>query len=279
MKVAILNLRKINFTSRDKCHKDFSEQEDLGDFADNWEGSKIREAIRNHMYPQFILDDNSSKKLPSYITSIEDVFVPNLQSLGQGSYRGASMSRNTQYLELLAKNGVNTIIDLVGFRKLQEACEEKNLKYYKYEVPFDYWSNPIFISNTELIANKKIELAKYNLTKTEFDEQLDYYKKKVKRKRAEFMEKFVGLTNIINKGHFYIGCELGEYRTPNILALNSYFNPNWQGQKMLPTDDFIYILMKNMYKNMTEFDKQKLGFTDKFEQNLRKKLNINNERY
>ena len=277
MKIASLNLPKINFTSQNSYYSSWSEEDELGNLADDWGGSKIRDAIRNHMYPQFIFDDNSSKKLPSNVMSIEDVFVPNLQNIGSGSYRGASLSRNTQYLDLLARSGVKTIIDLVGFKKLQDACAEKNLKYYKYEVPHNYWLNPIFIDNQELLAKRTTELAREGLSKSEFNSQIDYYKNRINIERAEYMEKFIGLIDTMKKGFFYIGCDLGECRTPNLLALNSYFNPDWQGEKIPPTNDFVLKLIKNMYKNMTDDDKERLGFTKEFDEKLRSELDIKNE--
>lgn len=277
MRIASLNFPKVNFTSQNEFYDICMEEEEVNSVADDWSGAKIRDAIRNHLYPQFIFDDNSSRKVSSSVMSIDDVFVPNLQNIGEGSYRGASLSRNTQYLDLLAKSGVKTVVDLVGFKKLQEACIEKGLNYYKYEVPYDYWLNPIFADDRELLTKRTLELSREGLTKPEFDAQIEYYKNRIKLDRAEFMDKFIGLIDTLKGGSFYIGCDLGESRTPNLLAMNSYFNPEWHGDKILPTNEFVYGLMKNMYKNMTDVDKQRLGFTEDYDKMLKKEFKIKKE--
>lgn len=91
------------------------------------------------------------------------------------------------------------------------------------------------------------------------------------------MKNFIDLIDVINKDSFYIGCEFGEYRTPNILALNTFFNPHWKGKKVYPTSEFVYTKLKNMYNNLTPEDKVKLGFNKGFEENLKVELGLADE--
>ena len=64
----------------------------------------IRDAIRAHMYSQFLPSYGSEVgRSNKYASSIEDVFITNLQKIGQNSYRGATLAKNLQYIELLKK--------------------------------------------------------------------------------------------------------------------------------------------------------------------------------
>ena len=271
MKISALNSFNINFRAN------FSQEENdsVHHMADDYGGQKIRGAIRAHIYPQFLfMNDPYDEYMPECAASIDDVFIPNIENIGAGSYKGASLFRNPEYLDLLKKSNIKTIVDLAGFNKLRDACEQKNINYYRYYIPLDYWSKPIFITNEELFGKKENELYKQALNKQEFLAQMQDYKQKTESERKAFMDEFIDFTNVMNEGSLYIGCDLGEFRTPNVLALNTYFNPKWQGDKIEPTTEFIRECIKNMYNNLSAEDKNRLGFTEEFDENLRTKLNI-----
>lgn len=239
----------INFTSVNL--EDFNDE--LKHFGDDYLGGQaIREALRSRMLTNIIPDYKSNV----YDTAtIDDVYISNLVNIGNDSYKGATISKNLEYLDVLKNSGINTVIDLQGYDKLEKACQEKNLDYFVYKVEDDYWQNPIFHSDDELIKKKTKELSELSLTKADFDKFLEQYKEKIQNERQEFLQGFAKLIKKMNEGHFYISCEFGEYRTPNILALNTMFNPNWSGKKTVLNNNYLSDFFNNMYKNLTEKDK------------------------
>ena len=240
--------------------------------------AKIRDAIRAHMYAQFLpAYGQEVGRSNRYAETLDDVFIPNLQKIGQNSYRGSTLAKNLQYLELLRKSNVHTVIDLVGYFGLESACKSNGVDYLRYPVSADYWANPIFMTDSELSENKEKELSKLGLSQDEFNKAMKKHEFSVIYERSVFMKNFIDLIDVINKDSFYIGCEFGEYRTPNILALNTFFNPHWKGKKVYPTSEFVYTKLKNMYNNLTPEDKVKLGFNKGFEENLKVELGLADE--
>ncbi len=242
--------------------------------ADDIDSAKLRDALRERMYSQFLTYDNYDKKVPDYAKTLDDVYILNLQNIGANSYKGATLANNIDYLDLLKHSNVSTVIDLAAFNNLRAECKQRNIGYYRYTVTPDFWANPIFADNQSLLCEKICELQEKALTKEEFSSELDKFKTKIMKERADFMKNFEELLSVMSQGNFYISCELGENRTPNILALNTYFNPNWHGDKIQPTRGFVKNCIKNMYNNLTVEDKAKLGFTEEFEDELRENLHI-----
>lgn len=282
MRILPINNCHVKFTSNHKLDDLYNENNVHNFTQDDDEycshDAIIRDAIRAHMYSQFLPSYGSEVgRSNKYASSIEDVFITNLQKIGQNSYRGATLAKNLQYIELLKKSGINTVIDLVGYFDLENACKSNNIDYFRYPVSADFWSNPMFMTNAELRENKINELSKLGLSRDEFNTAMKKYDFSVKYERDIFMKNFINLIDKINTDSFYIGCEFGEYRTPNILSLNTFFNPHWKGKKVYPTSEFVYPKLKNMYINLKEEDKIRLGFTKGFEENLKIELGLADE--
>lgn len=225
-----------------------------------------REKMRAHMLEGFMgTGVEESDCIVRYAGCLEDTNIPNLQNIAPGCYRGASLAKFPNYFHLLNASGVENVIDLVADEKLKNLCAENNINYYSYPVEFEYWGNSIFKTDAELLEGKKQELNKKGAQLTEYMMELEQFINYINYERENFIKKFIDLTKVINKKSFYICCEQGEYRTPNILALNTFFNPQWSGKCIYPTNPFIYEKFIKMYENLTANNKKILGFTEKHE--------------
>lgn len=275
MKITAIQPYNLSFSSNCKF-EEFEDDYEKRHFADDWGGSKVRDAIRAHFYSQFLPDCyyNGYTVVPGYAQSLDDVYIPNLRKIGHFSYRGSSLAKNIGYLDLLHNSQINTVIDLAGFDDLRQECEKRNIEYFRYDIKPDYWTNAIFYDKDELIERKKNELQEKNLNEKDYKRAINGYEWRLLEERRQFMDDFIKLAAVISHGHFYIACEHGEYRTSNILALNSFFNPLSHVDKTLPTTKFILQSMKNMYKNLSDEEKSRLGFNDKFEKDLKEQLEI-----
>jgi len=278
MYMKILNVTPYNLSFGNKMpYRDYQDESEIRDFTDDFGGHDqfVRDAIRAHIYSQFLpnygIDEN---RTVSYAKTINDVYIPNFEQIGHNSFKGASLVKNIQYLDLLPKSGVSTVIDLVGYYKLEKACKDKNINYLKYPVYADFWGHPIFCKDEVLLEERKKSLSSRSLSKEIYNLEMKKYKVNIQMEREKFIKDFSNLMQTMRNGHFYISCQHGEYRTPNILAMNSYFNPYWVGNKIEPTSEYLYEKMKNMYTNLTPEYKQILGIDKSHEEILKKEFNL-----
>ena len=283
MKVYSVAFNPLNFKSHTKF-EDYTDDDDLFSFSEDYDSDdkKVRDAIREHMYANFLTRDVFVNPKNAYADSIKDLNIPNLEEIGENSYRGSTLAKHLHAVELLKRSGVSNVIDLVGYENLEQACSDNKVKYTSYPVDSQYWGNPIFENEKTSRENFKKELIKEyfpehineDIPDECFEHELRIRDSEVNLSRRMFMNDFINLVHTIQEGHFYISCEHGELRTPNILAMNTYFNPKWTGVKIKPTDENHYEKMKNMYLNMTENEKKRLGFTQEHEEKLKEEFDL-----
>lgn len=279
MKIYNIVYRPVSFSSyKDKDIRNFNEMSVKGSDCN----VKDNNVIRGYMSADTITKNVVINSKNAFTGNIEDLNIHNLMSIGESSYRGSTLANNLCAVELLKNSDVTTVVDLVGYKNLEKECNKNNIRYIKYPVESDYWSNPIFENEVESKEKfKKNLINRYYPGMAEEDIPEDFLTHELRIRRSDvnwsrrmFMEDFINLINVIQDGHFYIGCEYGEFRTPNILAMNTYFNPKWTGVKTQPTDETFKEKMKNMYVNMVEDEKEMLGFTEAFEEKLKEEFNI-----
>lgn len=235
--------------------------------------SIAREKMRCRMLGRIMPEENIGSNLSLlYATSIEDANIPNLQKLNSNCYRGASLLKHLECFQLLKKSGIDTVIDLVGYERLKSICEDNNINYFAYIIDDEFWANPIFKTDENLLHDKRLSLTKQGLNVNEYNTELEKYKEYITRERNRFMDKFLAFINTVNMKDFYIGCECGEFRTPNVLALNTFFNPEWDGERTFPAMMFLYEKIENMFVNLTPAYKKRLGFNAEHEAFIKETL-------
>ena len=77
----------------------------------------------------------------------------------------------------------------------------------------------------------------------------------------------------MQKGYYYIGCEFGTYKTDDYLLLNSIFNPKAANDSIPRVDPFKLDMVKDLYDKLTPKDKQRMGWTKEFDENVPKRIN------
>lgn len=269
MRIQSIKTFNLNFT--------FSGHED---FLDNLEGDNlvhsfvqyddpealVRNKIRAHMYEHMMPVNNyEHNEINSYASNLEETNITNLQKLFPRCYRGASFVKYLSHFNLLKKSGVETIIDLVGYDALSRACRRNGINYYPFVVEPDFWGNPIFKTDSDLLNKKTEEWNRQGLKVSEYNTQREKFQEDIKLQRDKFIVEFKKLIDVINEKSFYICCDQGEYRTPNILALNTLFNPKWMGKETYPTGTYMIKIFENMYQNLTSQHKKILGIDKEYE--------------
>ena len=241
--------------------------EDSDFYENDYYTQNTMDILRNRIYERSHIAKTT--EVPKYADSIEDISIPNFYKLPNNSYRGATLAGRDNAIELLAKTGIETMIDLEGYYSLEKLCKKHNLEYIKIPMNAGFWKNPIF-ENREILLNEKKELitAIGGLTKEEYSNEVRKYADKLDMQSRSFVNEFKKLINTVNKGNYYISCQLGDYRTPNMLALISLFNPQWIGEPVEPCNATVYKRALNMYNNLTPEDLEVLGITPEFYKKL-----------
>lgn len=271
MNIQPINL--INFTPTFKslhAERDFEDIDTEETFAQQY-GDDVREALRNRIYERagIIIPEYT----PEDAKTIEDAKINNFGRLPNNSYRGASLANRPKCVELLANSGIHTVIDLDGSAIYESNCKKNNIEYHFIDLRNGFWTNPMFRSHDVIMEKYGEQISKFGFEKKDYDEYMASYKDTIKKDCREFMDKFIEISDIMSRGNLYVGCELGDYRTSNFLALQYYFNPSWTGPK-IKTEPYIFEFCQNMYLNLTPEDKTALGFTEKYDKKLRQELKL-----
>ena len=218
--------RKVNFNS----HVDWFDDEPL---------SPLFESLLEHAYGnRGVVYTGSTSAVPN-TSRLEDVShnIMNFHVLGNSSYSGESLANKPEYFKLLGNSGVTEVIDLVNNQKVKEYCDKHGLDYYSYDMNWGYGGQALFKDEKSLLA---------------------------KQEKTAAVRKLKNLIDEVNKGHFYMACEYGEYRTVNCLSLVSIFNPNWHSEKIDPATNEFAQKIQTMFKNLTDEHKQILGLSDDY---------------
>ena len=92
------------------------------------------------------------------------------------------------------------------------------------------------------------------------------------QKTRKSIEKLIEFVKFMQRGNVYIGCACGTYRTDYAVILNKLFNPLADYSYEM----FDYICsaksIENLYHNITDADKVKMGWTKAFDKYFLSKL-------
>lgn len=210
-----------------------------------------------------------------YDKKMEGIKIANFRKFAPNRYSGATLVKHPDYLVQMKNAGIERVIDLVGFPDYEQVCNDAGLEYVavpELNSEIDLWAHPalnekdLYIKDTfkRMRKDPNIKLTpeeRYRLVSNEYDEKVDAFKKQL-----------IIFIDTMKKGNLYVGCGFGTNRTSNVLKLDYYFNPEAQHfQKASPSEACASSLEK-LYYILTQEDKQALGFTDEFEDQLCQKI-------
>ncbi len=178
-------------------------------------------------------------------SSLKNLRIPNLEIVYNRGVRGETLSasRNTRFLPIIKKYGVDTVIDLRSSdytKNFKDKCENNGLKYF--HIPIDKAQ----VSDREILD-----------------------------KLPEFFE-------LIKQGKFYIACAQGLHRTDIALAIYYVFNPNEKvplvmsghTEKHITEMADINRRLNSLYRAMTPEDKERLEWPANYDKEFVRKKHI-----
>ena len=197
----------------------------------------------------------------------------NLEPVGKmNSYRGSSLYFELEYLPTVKAAGIKTIVDLEGFDTLKEECMKTGLNYLNFSKFNPVWNSEAFLS-PETVVKKERHLRRDIQGCANYDTEMfvDERLKSWHQNSREFIDDFVKLIKTLQEDNFYIGCDFGTIRTDTALMLNHFFNPRAREitpTYIIPTNHYKIYMMENLYNNLTEYDKDQMGWTKEFDESF-----------
>ena len=190
------------------------------------------------------------------IARIKALNISHFRLIDSNSIRGVTLAnQKKEILKELRESGIETIIDLRAEANADsdyaKDCCDNGLDYFNFKLKINM---PIF--NMPLASKLSTE---------ERD-----------RENREFVERLPDFFELMNRGRYYMACLLGLHRTDLAVVLNYLVNP--KEPKSPPILSHMYIkdetnftnkyigAMKNLYKNITQKEKDILGLSDNFKE-------------
>ena len=197
----------------------------------------------------------------------------NLETLGNtNSARGAMVKGyELEKLSMLKDAGIRRIVSLMQCSELEKACKNLGLEY----LYFDMNSNAPCMEDKQAIEQKS-RLFWENIANIKDNEELErrvnYDIGSWRQKAEESIEKLIEFLQFMQKGNVYIGCACGTYRTDFAVMLNKLFSP-LADYTCEMTDCLSNVgAIKNLFKNLTEAHKLKMGWSKSFEKQFLSRL-------
>ncbi len=201
-----------------------------------------------------------------------DLDAYDLAWFGNKCCLGSTFVGKPHGLAKLKKAGIQRVIDLVGYSNYDQDCKDTGLEYSTFRSGASILEEEACQDKESYLQGKKSDLEYLGYySKKEMAEKLKDYGEKFDRRKDEFIEQLIKFVSTINKGYVYMGCECGTSTTQNALFINSLFNPKFEDEDYcggtIP-GDLMYYALNNLYHNLTDDHKRRLGFTKDFEQRL-----------
>lgn len=247
-----------------------------GDGYSSAQRDLIRERI---MYRSLLVRDFQEEKLAktmyektsAQIEPPSDFMIKYFASIPAfvNSYRGQCLLSKPQQIKTLKDKGVERVIDLIENEDYEKKCKEAGLEYYGFKIN-DLFTHPALCEKEKYFNKHKAQITIDYCHEEDKIAQFKAVKENYYPEIRKFVDKFIGLVDKMNEGNFYISCEWGMRRTDYMLSMASHFNPKTKGEpcEVLYSKAPPYNAMKNLYENLTNEDKARLGFSKDFEINL-----------
>lgn len=193
--------------------------------------------------------------------------------LSTGCYRGSTPNSNLETIKTLKEAGVKHIVDLQGYSRVKEACEENDMDYLHIPIQEDLSEMSAFKSKLD-IERSVMQWASPFCSREQIQESKNKALDAWEKDKNNYIEKFVKMINLLQEDNTYIGCEYGISRTNNAMLLNHLFNPKAEKTPNCRTK-FNNQYMNNIatfYENLTPEHKAQMGWTEEFDENFMPKL-------
>lgn len=207
-------------------------------------------------------------------SSIISLPVPNIRSIGNNSYRGASMVDKPECLQVLKDAGIKHVISLYYSPEYEKAVKQTGLDYHCFDMKRGNEAGIEGLWSCDVCKSKQ---SYENSLKSLFGDDKNAIKIRLEaydRDSRGPIDELVGFVKRMQEGYCYVGCEFGTNTTSDALVyINRAFNPQ-DGRELEFFDYYKADCLRNLYDKLTVNDKKLMGWTKQFDLNFLPKLEI-----
>lgn len=207
-------------------------------------------------------------------SSIISLPVPNIRSIGNNSYRGASMVDKPECLQVLKDAGIKHVISLYYSPEYEKAVKQTGLDYHCFDMKRGNEAGIEGLWSCDVCKSKQ---SYENLIKGIFGDDKNAIEIRLvayDRDSRGPIDELVGFVKRMQEGYCYVGCEFGTNTTSDALVyINRAFNPQ-DGRELEFFDYYKADCLRNLYDKLTVNDKKLMGWTKQFDLNFLPKLEI-----
>lgn len=179
--------------------------------------------------------------------------IYNGQCVQKNGYIGQTLRFKQDALPELKAAGIKTIINLEYFDEdFERACHDAGLEHIYLNISNPYEDSYVFRPKKDFFKRCK--------TPEQLQRAQKIYENTIKKEA----ENIIKIIETINKGSYYMGCNMCHERTPQALSFNRYFNPKDKTAGMAVELYYSFKEVKNLFTHFTEEDKKRLGYTPEF---------------
>ncbi len=208
-------------------------------------------------------------------SSIISLPVPNIRSIGNNSYRGASMVDKPECLQVLKDAGIKHVISLYYSPEYEKAVKQTGLDYHCFDMKRGneagiegLWASDVCNSRQSYENSLK---GMFGDDKNAIKIRMEAYD----RDSRGLIDELVGFVRRMQEGYCYVGCEFGTNATSDALFyINRAFNPKCRCKELEFFDYYKADCLRNLYDKLTVNDKKLMGWTKQFDLNFLPKLEI-----
>ena len=232
-----------------------------------------KEGRKSEFELKLMINDLVQKPILVNNKQINDLNLQNLRSVNGSIYRGAMLHNDELHkVGKLHEAGIRTIIPIGnGFSELKKECEKFSIDY----VPIDFDLNERAFKTIDSVKISAERFARYVVGSDEkaVQKQVKFEVNLWKKISRNFINKFTNYIQAMQKGNVYMGCDYGTYNTSTALMFDYLFNPKMQHDVNHKGYNINFVeCAENLYHNLMDADKIKMGWTKDFDETFFKRL-------
>ena len=284
-----MKIQPINFKSdwRVFCYDDESSKKDREYIREHLEepfkdyelrnSGRLSEYELNQLIKSLIINRPVLKKEPEENPEInyellESAELYNFEPLyGNNSIRASVDNLSKEQLEIIKQAGIKHIIDL---RNWGEPIKYDGIEVINFPI-LNINQNTAIKMTEEDYIEKQLELDRQmrigELTPEELEKIKEGSKISYQQDRKELCDNFVRFIQTMQKENVLIGCEFGTKTTDYAIQLDYFFNPK-ADIMLFGKDKYFGMTMQRIYENLSQEDKEAMGWDEEFDKNFLKRL-------
>ena len=233
---------------------------------------ELNQLIKSLVLAKPVLKQEAEENPEINYELLESAELYNFEPLyGNNSIRASVDNLSKEQLEIIKQAGIKRIVDL---RNWGEPIKHDGIEVLNFPL-LNINQNTVVKMTEEEYIEKQFEIDRQMRIGEFAPEEISIATKALKERyqqdRKDLCDKFVKFIQTMQKENVLIGCEFGTKTTDYAIQLNYFFNPN-ADIMLFGKDKYFGMTMQRIYENLSQEDKEAMGWDSEFDKNFLKRL-------